>query len=240
MCIVELKNVPVDTTVLLQVLRYAFWAEMNLDTVRLFALESSRAGDGTKVSDSPEVRIIIAGPSIERQTLLLSGRIDYEIDLLEVRRWRADGQEFVHVAFLEEELPRTGRARAGSDYDRERYEEMHEPAAVECFIAAVAEVDRIVVAHGWSLERRFRKDYCSWKLDGRVLFGVHWMGPRRSAFFFKLPPEEMEALRPASYPMWRYDRGFKQGYFEVDCVKPDAEHLRQLFAAAFQRRQAGN
>ena len=69
-CIVEMKNINVDASIIPQVLQYAFWAETNPDSVKSLWLEYENKPDELSISwDSFQVRIIVIAPSISRSTL---------------------------------------------------------------------------------------------------------------------------------------------------------------------------
>ena len=87
-CIVEMKNVAVDASIIPQVLQYAFWAETNPDSIKSLWLEYENKPDELSISwDSFQVRIIVIAPSISRSTLDIVGKINYPVDLIEVKRW---------------------------------------------------------------------------------------------------------------------------------------------------------
>ena len=66
-CIIEMKNVPVDSAIIPQVLQYAFWAERNPDSIKSLWLESENRPDDITMSwERLEVRILIIAPSIFR------------------------------------------------------------------------------------------------------------------------------------------------------------------------------
>jgi hypothetical protein len=66
-CIVEMKNTPVDASILPQVLQYAFWAESNPDSIKSLWLEAPEQPDDVTVSfDKYEVRIIVIAPTIRK------------------------------------------------------------------------------------------------------------------------------------------------------------------------------
>lgn len=69
-CIIEMKNVTVDASIIPQVLQYAFWAETNPDSIKSLWLEVETKPDDLSVSwDDFEVRIIVIAPTILRSTL---------------------------------------------------------------------------------------------------------------------------------------------------------------------------
>ena len=59
-CIVEMKNVAIDASVIPQVLAYAFWAQKNPDSIKNLWLEAPKQPEDVIVNwDNYEVRIII-------------------------------------------------------------------------------------------------------------------------------------------------------------------------------------
>jgi len=97
-CIVEMKNVSVDASIVPQVLQYAFWAETNPDSVKALWLECENKPDDLSTSwDSFQVRIIVIAPTILRSTLDVVNKINYPVDLIEIKRWVEGGNQFLLV-----------------------------------------------------------------------------------------------------------------------------------------------
>ena len=87
-CIIEMKNVAVDASIIPQVLQYAIWAETNPDSIKNLWLEcTSRPKDLAVTWDSFQVRIIVVAPTILPSTVTLADKINYPIDLIEISRW---------------------------------------------------------------------------------------------------------------------------------------------------------
>ena len=58
-CIVEMKNVKVDASIIPQVLQYAFWAETNPDSIKSLWLETENKPDDITISwEDIDIRII--------------------------------------------------------------------------------------------------------------------------------------------------------------------------------------
>jgi len=87
-CIIEMKNVAVDASIIPQVLQYAIWAETNPDSIKNLWLEcTNRPKDLAVTWDSFQVRIIVVAPTILPSTVTLADKINYPIDLIEISRW---------------------------------------------------------------------------------------------------------------------------------------------------------
>jgi hypothetical protein len=75
-CIIEMKNVEVDSAIIPQVLKYAFWAETNPDSIKSLWHECDNKPDNLPIRwDSIEVRIIVIAPKILLSTLDIVDKI---------------------------------------------------------------------------------------------------------------------------------------------------------------------
>ena len=134
-CIVEMKNVAIDSSVIPQVLAYAFWAQKNPDSIKNLWLEAPKQPEDVVNWDNYEVRIIIIAPSIEHSTLELVNTITYPVDLIEIKRWVEGSNQFLLVNKLEVEQPKKIRAVRGLEvYDRAFYESHYNKHSVEAFL----------------------------------------------------------------------------------------------------------
>ncbi|MBI5367537.1 MAG: hypothetical protein HZA54_10910 [Planctomycetes bacterium] len=235
-CIVELKNVSVDASVLPQVLEYAFWAESNPDSIKSLWLEAPEQPEDVTMSfDAYEVRIIIIAPSIDRSTLGLAGKIDYSVDLVEVRRWQENGHEFLLVNRLEQEPTAKTRPVHGlQTYDRAFYQAHYNRASAECFLRYCEQTCAFVRKNAWPLESKFNKHYCGFKLGFFNAFGIKWIGTKSFAFFFKLPESTARRLSRSGVKMTRYDALWKEAVFKVEPGKTRVESLAPFFKAAVE------
>ena len=126
-CIIEMKNVTVDSSIIPQVLQYAFWAETNPDSIKSIWLECENKPEDLPISwEDYEVRIIVIAPSILHSTLDIVDRINYQVDLIEVKRWKEGENEFLLVNKLEKEkknkiMPAKGKDTYDEDFYRKEY-----------------------------------------------------------------------------------------------------------------------
>lgn len=233
-CIVEMKNTAVDASIIPQVLQYAFWAESNPDSIKTLWREASEQPEDVTVSfDNYDVRIIVIAPSIHRSTLSLVLKINYRVDLVEVERWVEDGNEFLLVHRLEPEAPGKIRPVRGlEEYNRAFYESEYNNNSVAHFFRYVEETDAFVRKHGWPLELKFNKNYCSFKHGFFNAFGITWLGSKSFAFFFKLPRGEARKLTPRGVEMTRYEDEWKQALFKIEPGQTKIEVFGPLFKAA--------
>jgi len=119
-CIVEMKNVKVDASIIPQVLQYAFWAETNPDSIKSLWLETKEKPDDLSISwDDFKVRILVIAPKILPSTLDIIDKINYQVDLVEINRWKKGEDEFLLVKELErdEKRNRPKPVSGQRDYD---------------------------------------------------------------------------------------------------------------------------
>lgn len=233
-CIVEMKNVPVDANIIPQVLQYAIWAETNPDSIKALWLEcTNRPEDITIEWDAFQVRIIIVAPAIHRSTLTLADKINYPVDLIEISRW-IDGQNhLLLVDRLEPEPKRPTKPVGGLGiYDEKFYKTEYNPESATLFLKLADEVQNLVQKNGWNLERKFNKHYCGFKAGFFNAFGLKWMSSKTMCFFFKL--SEAEAKK-TGLKITKYENHWKEAYVYVDPATTKVQDLLPLFEAAYAK-----
>jgi hypothetical protein len=217
-CIVEIKNTPVTAAILPQVLQYALWAESNPDSIKNLWLEAKdRPEDLDFAFDSYEIRVIIIAPSIDPATLQVVGKINYEVDLVEVKRWADGPNHFLLVNRLERPTtPKVKTVKGLAVYDRAFYEAHFNKESVKHFLDYADQVDALVQRKDWPLDRKFNKYYCAFKQGFFIAFGIKWLGSRSFGLFFKVPVARARRLAPKGVPMTRYEEQWKEAVFKVD------------------------
>lgn len=233
-CIVEMKNVRVDASIIPQVLQYAIWAETNPDSVKSLWLECENRPDDLSISwDSFQVRIIVIAPNILRSTLDFVDRITYPVDLIEVTRW-IEGEDhvfLVNVLELEKKI-RTKPVRGLEVYDKDFYETEYNRESAKEFMRYVGEVEKIIKEKEWSLERKFNKQYCGFKAGNFNAFAIEWKGTKTFAFIFKLDQAEAESV---PIPMTKYDTGWKQANYYIKPGETKTRDFLPLFEMSYRR-----
>lgn len=235
-CIVELKNTAVDASILPQVLQYALWAESNPDSIKSMWLEAAEQPEDVEISfEYYEVRIVVMAPSIDRSTLGLVDKINYPVDLVEVKRWVEGENEFLLVNRLEADRPSKIRPVHGlAVYDRAFYEAHYNRASVQQFLQYVEDTAAFVRKSGWPLESKFNKHYCGFKHGFFNAFGIKWIGSKSFAFFFKLPEPVARSLSPKGIAMTRYEPQWKEAVFRIEPGSTSVAPFALLFREAFE------
>ena len=234
-CIIEMKNVTVDASIIPQVLQYAFWAETNPDSIKSLWLECDNKPDELQINwDSFQVRILIIAPSILRSTLGIVEKINYSVDLIEVKRWVEGDNQLLLVDRLEQE-ERKIKPRVVSGlqtYDDAFYKKYYNKQSAEEFIKYARELERFVEQDGWALELKFNKHYCGFKAGFFNAFGIQWMGSRTFAFFVKISEKEAKQLSPK---MTKYDAQWKQAYYYIEPGKTKVNEYAAVFEFAYKK-----
>lgn len=232
-CIIEMKNVPVDANIIPQVLQYAFWAESNPDSIKSLWLESENKPDDLSISwDDLQVRILVFAPSILRSTLDIVEKINYPVDLIEVTRWVEGENILLLVSKLEPEPKTKPKPVAGlSAYDEDFYMQYHNKESVKEFMRYVHQVEQIVKQKGWELDQKFNKHYCAFKAGFFIAFGVHWVGSKTFAFFIKLPEEEIEKF---SILATKYQKEWNQALYYITPGETKTIDFIPLFERAYK------
>jgi hypothetical protein len=103
-CIIEMKNTTVDSKIIPQVLEYAFWAETNPDSIKSLWLEKENRPDDMTISwENIPIRILVIAPEILPSTLQIVNKINYQVDLIEIKRWVDGDNVLLLVTKLEPE-----------------------------------------------------------------------------------------------------------------------------------------
>ncbi len=234
-CIIEMKNVTVDASIIPQVLQYAFWAETNPDSIKSLWLECDNKPDDIAISwDSFQVRIIVIAPSILRSTLDIVDKINYPVDLIEVKRWVEEKNSLYLVNKLETD-PKVSRIKPTSgmeEYNEEFYKkEYNKNSAIE-FIKYAKEVEKFIVKKGWSLEIKFNKHYCGFKAGFFNAFGIKWIGTKTFALFFKLSEDEAKNVK---IQMTKYESQWKEAVYYIEPGKTKITDYEPLFDLAYKK-----
>ena len=233
-CIIEMKNCSVDSSIIPQVLQYAFWAEKNPDSVKSLWLEcDNRPDDITVTWESIQVRILIIAPSILLSTLDIVDKINYPVDLIEVKRWVEAENEILLVNKLEADAKKPIKpVRGQPTYDEAFYKTGHNNTSVDQFLKYSGNLEQYVRKQGWGLEIKFNKHYCGFKAGFFNAFGIKWIGTKTFAFFFKLPEKEAKAI---DIPMTRYESQWKEAVYFIEPGTTKIADFKALFELAYKK-----
>ena len=236
-CIIEMKNQPVDEAILPQILQYAIWAERNPDSIKALWLEDAKHPEELAIDwDNLDIRIILIAPSFRASVLRMSGKLNYQTDLLEVKRFALDSEEFVLITKSEPEAEQRPTITRGlEEYNKAFYEKSHGREAVEQFLRRGDEIGRLVKKKGWPLDKRLNKYYIGFKYGNKLCFGVHWGGTNKWNLILKVPEGIARKIKSLHWEFQRYEAGWKQAV--IRCKDPKiakVDELKSLFEVAYK------
>lgn len=224
--IIENKNVIVTEDILSQILRYAIWAETNPDSIKAMWLETENRPEDIEIEwDNVDIRVIVLAPSIKLSVPRLLKKINYNVELVEVRRFLIGDEEGILLNKLEEEPEIKPRTVKGLEiYDKDFYKTYRNSKSVDIFFEVADEIDGLVRKKGWNLEKKFNKYYIGFKFGFPNVFGIHWVGSKSFELFFKVNPDEYKQTQPLSPYEMEYDERWKQATIRYD----DSVNIKKL------------
>lgn len=233
--IIENKNVMIDENIFPQILRYAIWAETNPDSIKSIWLEKKDTPDDIEIDwDNFKIRIIVFAPSIKPSINKLIGKINYNIELVEVKRFETDDSEIVVLNKLEEdEESRIKTTKGLENYDKEFYEKHRNKNSVDKFFRVVEEINKLNLKNGWNLEKKFVKYYTGFKKGFPIVFGVQWLGTRSFGFFFKIKKSEFNKFKKVCPYQSNYDEQWNQAIFKYEEGKTKIKDLEKTFQLVY-------
>ena len=183
--------------------------------------------------ENVQVRILIIAPSILRSTLDLVVKINYPVDLIEVKRWVEADHEILLVNKLEPEPKKATRPVTGLlVYDEAFYKTLYNTKSVDDFMRYTKELTALVKTKGWKLEPKYNKHYCGYKAGFFNAFGVKFYGSKTFGFFFKLTEQEAKSV---NIPMTRYDEQWREAVYYIEPGKTDVKKFAPLGEMAFKK-----
>jgi hypothetical protein len=234
-CIIEMKNVTVNSSIIPQVLEYAFWAERNPDSIKSLWLECDNKPEDLSISwDEFEVRILVIAPTILQSTLDLVDKINYSVDLIEVKRWVDEENQLLLVNKLEPEKDyKKAKPISGLEiYDEEFYKKERNPNSVKEFMKYTRDLDKIIKNNNWQLEIKYNKHYCGYKTGFFNAFGIKWVGSKSFAFFVKIKEEEANKFK---IPMTKYESHWKEAVYYIDPGKTNIQDYIPILEFAYKK-----
>lgn len=213
-CIIEMKNTTVDSSIISQVVEYAIWATKNPDSIKSLWLEcKDKPEDITIDWEKIQVRIIIVAPVILKSVLDSVGIINCQTDLVEIKRWIKKNNEFLMVNKLKTENNTKIKPTSGlENYDKKFYMKNHNSKSVKDFIWYAKQIERLTKSKSWNLELKFNKNYCGFKAGFFNAFGIKWINSKTFAFFVKITEKEAKKFKPK---MDKYNRWNEAEYYII-------------------------
>ncbi len=236
-CIIELKNQLADENILPQVLGYALWAEANPDSIKAIWLESKQKPDVVIDWDNLDIRVILIAPSFKTTVPRMAVKIGYPIDLVQIKRYSFDENEFISVEFLEKIIPpKVTVTKVTENWDWVYYEGEHGVESTTQFKKTVEEIDGFVKDRGWSVPYNINKYYTGFKIANKVIFNVAWNGTYAWSVRFKIPKSKAVDFKGQVWEFQTYSDTFKEAYFRPKDPKlANIQELEPMFIEAYKR-----
>jgi len=228
--IIENKNVVVTEDILSQILRYAFWAETNPDSIKAMWLETQDRPEDIEVDwDNVSIRVIVLAPSVKLSVHRLLKKINYAVELVVVKRFLIGEEESILLHKFEEESEIKPKTVRGMEiYDKEFQKSYRNKKSVEEFFKVVEYLEKIIKNNDWNLEKKLNKYYVGFKSGFPLVFGVSWSGTKSFGIFFKVQPKELPKFKKACPYDFSYDKQWKQAFIKYN-DKVDFSKLEKTF-----------
>ena len=236
-CIIELKNEEAEERILPQALQYAIWAETNPDSIRAIWLESKQKPDGIVIDwDNFVIRIVLIAPAFKQGVLRMTSKIGYRVDLVQVRRYSQDQDEFILVEVLEETIKKVGPTKVPPEqWTWEIYESEHGKEATGQFRKMVEMVDTFAKKQNWTMRFKLNKYYTGFMSGNRVVFSVSWGGTYTWHLKLKVPESKAITFKGKCWEFQRYDNSFNEALFRpLKAEHSELGELEPLFKSAYE------
>lgn len=236
--LLELKNTLVNEDIAPQVLRYAIWAETHPDSLKALWLEYEDKPDDVDVNwDALSIRIVIVAPEYKTTVPKMISKIDYDVDLLEIKRFALEKNEFVSIKSLDKEKGEIGGVtRAQEVYDESFYKNNFNKKSVENFLKIAKQIDRYQTGKGWNLTKKFNRNYIGFKHGFFNVFGVKWLGSRSFGVFFKIQEKLIKKIVTQEPLKYRDDSQWGELVYRVDQnIIFNPNNLNKLFTESYRK-----
>lgn len=233
--IIENKNTQVTEDILPQILRYAVWAKTHPGDVKAMWLEAKNRPEDTEIDwDNIDIRIIILAPSIKLSVLRLLKDINYNVELIEVKRFIIGDKESILLNKLESEPESKIKPAKGLEvYDKEFYKQERNNRSVDEFYRIIDMIDEIVKKKKMKLEKKFNKNYMGFKFGFPNVFGVEWLGTRSLGLFFMVSFENYKKIKRISPYNMEFNERWKQAKIRCD-KNVNIKRLEKVFEMVYK------
>lgn len=174
-----------------------------------------------------DIRLILIAPSFKTTVRRIAGKIGYPMDLVQVRRYGFEENEFMLVEVIDEKPgPKPGMTKPMDGWDWDYYESEHGEDATAQFRKAVDALETFVRDQGWDMQYNLNKYYTGFKLGNKLVALVSWGGTYAWNIQLKLPEGIGADLDAQRWEFQRYDDGFHLAIFRP--LQPESPQIGEL------------
>jgi hypothetical protein len=234
-CIIEMKNVTVDEKIFSQIVGYAIWAKSNPDSLKNLWYELDDKPEIDIDWDNYEIRILVIAPEINPNTMRFLSTIQFQVDLIEIKRWVHKKDSFLLVNYLEKKEDKKVRTVRGTEvYDKNFYDKYHNKKSVIEYLAFIKEIEKLLKSKRIDgLEKKYNKHYCGFKYGFFNVFSIAWIGTKSFGFRVRMKESELKKFKIGGIEM-SYFRG--QGIFKITPQKTKAVKFLPLIRYALKMK----
>ncbi len=249
--IVEFKNVTIGADVISQILPYYDFVKSNPDTLKYKAVsdqkfmkkmeELGKSREKLEEGLEQEPKVLIVAPSFEDTLVKLVDYMKFEVELIEISRYKTLTNEFFVTVDRPEIASSTQVAvRIKEDWDWDKYEKLGiSRRKIEVAKQLKAQVDDILKKENINIEAVFRKLYISYKVSGKLVFWIDlnytsWEKGGVVIWFYlgKEPDIKAEGMEIES-ATYRWLKDYNQFAVTIDKAT-DLTPLSNIFKRAYQ------
>ena len=233
--IIEVKDGEVTENVIPQVMRYAFWIETHPDAIKSRWLESDLSEDSKFDWEKKlNIKILIIGPSFKSSVRKLINKINYDIELIEFKKFEEGKDSYIFLNNLPIEKEKISKIKYAGDYDEAFYKTERNPNSVDIFLKVADKLEQYAKLREWNLNRSNNKSYISFKHGFPIVFGINFIGSKSMCLFFKIPKEKAESIKIEGTQMYKYEDEWTQVLYKVESADIDLEKFKPLFDASYE------
>lgn len=239
--IIEIKDEEVNHEVIPQVMRYAFWVEENPDSIKTLWYEKKDKGDKFDFNwnEKLSIRIIVVGPSFSPDVRKLKKKVEYPIELIEIKKFNDGKADFILVNQIKDEQQPNSKPSAlryTGEYDEEFYKTQRNPTSVPHFMETAHKIEEYIKNKGWNLTRSNNKNYISFKYGFPIVCGTSWVGSKSFDIFFKINKKDYDNFTPPKgFEEHGYEEDWTQAYYIIRQPDFDIKQFDKLFEAAYKK-----
>ncbi len=234
--IIEIKDEEIDENVIPQVMRYAFWVETHPAAIKNLWLENPEKTEELEFdwNKTPNIKIMIIGPSFKSSVQKLLNKINYDVELIEFRKFEEENNDYIFLNKLQVEKEKTSKLRYAGEYNEEFYKSQRNPESVDIFMKVAKRLEQYAKDRGWNLKRSNNMSYISFKYGFPIVFGISFLGSKSMAIFFKVPRNIAESIKVDGATFYRYEDEWTQAVYRLESADIDLEKFTPFFDASYE------